>query len=192
MKETQNMTQNKQKALFFKTWKTKTLAALFSVVAAVALPQLVHAIGAASGMGSSLGEALLPMHLAIFMVGLLAGWGAGLAAGICAPILSFALSGMPRSDVLPFMIAELAAYGLTAGLLAEMRLPCFFKLVVAQIAGRSVRAVIVLIAFYGLHTGLPVSSIWTGLAAGLPGILLQWAIVPLLMFRIEKGTRKDD
>jgi len=186
------MTQNKQKTLFFKTWKTKTLAALFSVVAAVALPQLVHAIGSASGMGSSLGEALLPMHLAIFMVGLLAGWGAGLAAGVCAPILSFALSGMPRSDVLPFMIAELAAYGLTAGLLAETHLPCFFKLVVAQIAGRSVRAVAVLIAFYGLHTGLPVSSIWTGLAAGLPGILLQWAIVPLLMFRIEKGTRKDD
>ncbi len=51
--------------------KTQTIGAFIALVSAVALPQLVHVIGAASGMGTSLGEIFLPMHLPIILMGFL-------------------------------------------------------------------------------------------------------------------------
>ncbi|MDE5565125.1 MAG: ECF transporter S component, partial [Oscillospiraceae bacterium] len=60
--------------------KAQVLGALIALVSAVALPQLVHVIGAASGMGTSLGETFLPMHLPIILIGFLVGpYAAGVA-----------------------------------------------------------------------------------------------------------------
>ena len=53
--------------------KVQTLATVTAIVAAVAVPQLFHVMGAVSGLGTSLGETFLPMHLPIIIVGLLAG-----------------------------------------------------------------------------------------------------------------------
>lgn len=170
---------------FFAGWKMKTVAAVLAVAAAVALPQLLHAVGAVSGLGAALGGAFLPMHLAIFLVGLLAGPVAGVAAGMLSPCVSYLLSGMPAATVLPFMVIELAGYGLVSGLLASSRMHVFFKLLIAQVLGRAIRAAVVLISFYGFNAGLPASSIWAGIVAGLPGILLQWVLITLIMFRIE-------
>ena len=97
--------------------KAQTLAALIALVSAVALPQIFHLMGAVSGLGTSLGETFLPMHLPILAVGLLAGPWAGLAAGALAPLVSFGLTGMPAAAMLPFMMSELAVYGLVPGLL---------------------------------------------------------------------------
>lgn len=47
----------------FKTVKTKTLATICAVIAAVALPQALHLLGATFNAGSALGEIFLPMHL---------------------------------------------------------------------------------------------------------------------------------
>ena len=179
------------KTLVLNTWKTKTLASLLAVIAAVAIPQLVHMVGAVSGLGTSLGETLLPMHFAILVLGLLAGPVAGVAGAI-SPLLSFALSGMPSVVMLPFMMIELAGYGIAAGLVANAKMPVFVKLVIAQLAGRALRSIAVLIAFYGFGAGLPVASIWSSIVVGLPGILLQWAIIPLLMFWIYKKAQKDE
>lgn len=52
---------------------TKAAATVLAIVAAVALPQLFHVIGAVSGQGTMLGVAFLPMHLPIIFVGLIAG-----------------------------------------------------------------------------------------------------------------------
>ena len=51
----------------------KAAATVLAIVAAVALPQLFHVIGAVSGQGTMLGVAFLPMHLPIIFVGLIAG-----------------------------------------------------------------------------------------------------------------------
>ena len=51
----------------------KAAATVLAIVAAVALPQLFHVIGAVSGRGTALGVAFLPMHLPIIFVGLIAG-----------------------------------------------------------------------------------------------------------------------
>ena len=181
------------RALVCATWKSKTFAGLLAVAGALALPQLVHWLGAVSGMGSALGETLLPMHLAVILAGLFAGPLVGLAAGAISPAVSFFLSGMPAAAVLPFMTVELAGYGLAAGLLASVRMPAFFKLLIAQAAGRALRSAAVLISFYGFGGGLPVASIWTSIVTGLPGIVLQWALVPLIVFWVERmAARKGE
>lgn len=171
--------------LVFKTIKTKTAATVISIAAAVALPQLFHLLGMVSNMGTSLGETFLPMHIAIFMVGLLAGPVAGIISGALAPLASFLLTSMPSSAMLPFMIIELAMYGLISGLLAEKKLPTGVKLLAAQFGGRAVRAAAILFGYYLLQTKIAPSVILTSIYAGLPGLILQWVIIPLVIYWIN-------
>ena len=87
--------------------KTQAVGTVIALISAVALPQIIHVIGAVSGMGTSLGEALLPMHLPIILAGLLGGSYVAGIAGLLSPLLSFALTGMPTSAMLPFMCGEI-------------------------------------------------------------------------------------
>lgn len=170
--------------------RVQTAATALAVVAAVALPQCFHAVGAVSGLGTALGETFLPMHLPVLMVGLLAGPWAGLATGALAPAVSFALSGMPMAAMLPFMIIELAGYGLVAGLLRGTAMPTIAKVLVAQVAGRAVRALAVLVAVFALgNSAVAVASIWMSVVTGLPGLILQWALIPLLAYWIDSKTQ---
>lgn len=169
--------------------KKQTAAAFLAVIAAVALPQLLHLCGAMAGVGTKLGEILLPMHAPILLVGLLVGPWAGAAAGICAPMLSFALTAMPRASMLPFMMIELGTYGLCAGLLAKTKLPTLFRVLFAQMAGRAVRAVAILCATHLFSaTAVPVSVIWESIAVGVVGILLQWVLLPLTVRAVQANA----
>ncbi|MCI8360282.1 MAG: ECF transporter S component [Clostridiales bacterium] len=170
--------------------KIKSVTALAAVIAAVALPQLFHAAGLLSGAGSALGAAFLPMHLPVLLAAFLGGPVVGLTAGIVSPLISFLLSGMPSADLLPFMTLELAGYGLAGGLMYKVKLPVIVKLLVAQLAGRAVRALSVLAAVYLLHAQtVQPASIWNMVTVALPGIVLQWVLIPLLMYRME-GMKK--
>lgn len=166
--------------------KVQVLAAIVAVAAAVILPQVFHLMGAASGLGTALGETFLPMHLPIILAGLLAGPYVGAVAGALSPLISFALTGMPALAMLPFMMIELCAYGLTAGLLRNVNIPTIAKVLIAQIAGRGIRAVAILLAVYAFgSSAVPVAVIWNSIAAGIFGIALQWALIPLIVYRVE-------
>lgn len=170
-----------------KVWSFTTLLA---VVSAVALPQLFHLMGAISGTGTMLGSTFLPMHLPVILAALLGGPAVGVVAGALSPLISFAISGMPTLALLPFMIVELVGYGLVGGLLAKANMPVFVKLLLTQLAGRVARALAVLLAVYGLNSdAIQVASIWNMVTLALPGILLQWALIPLLLHRME-GLKK--
>lgn len=171
--------------------KAQTIAAIAAVVGAVALPQIFHVLGAASGLGTSLGEAFLPMHLPIILVGLLAGPYAGAAAGLLGPLASFALSGMPGAMMLPFMMIELCIYGLSAGLMRNVKLPTIVKVLAVQIAGRAVRAGAILLGVYAFGSQVKVSTIWTSIGAGLFGLALQWALIPLVVYRVENLKKNE-
>ncbi|KAB7790412.1 ECF transporter S component [Bifidobacterium leontopitheci] len=173
----------------------QTVAAALAVVAAVVLPQIFHVVGAAVGAGPMLGQTLLPMHLPVLLVGLLAGPFAGVATGALAPVVSFALTGMPMAALVPFMVIELAAYGLFAGLLRGVRMPAavpsvlgwLIRLVGAQVAGRLVDVVAIVVAVSLLgNTTMTVASVWTAVVAGLPGLVLQWVAVPAIMFAVDR------
>lgn len=157
------------------------IASLIGIAAAVIMPQAFHLGGKLLSLGSLPGEVYLPMHLPVILVGLLAGPYAGFIAGVSSPAMSFTMSGMPSAVMLPVMCFELAGYGLSAGLISETKLPCLLKVIISQISGRLVRAVCILAAVYmfgneSLSTGMILGII----EVGIPGIIIQWIILPLL------------
>lgn len=171
--------------------KAQTIAAVTAVVAAVALPQIFHIMGAMSGLGTKLGEVFLPMHLPVILVGLLAGPYAGAASGLLSPLVSFGLTGMPTAAMLPFMMIELCVYGLVSGLLRNTRLPVIAKVLIAQISGRAVRAAAIAFAVYVLGSDkIPLSVIWTSISVGIFGLVLQWTFIPLAVYRIENRSKE--
>ena len=165
--------------------KTQTLAGLIAVISAVALPQLFHVMGAASGLGTALGEAFLPMHLPIILAGLLCGPYAAGIAGASATLISTLLTGMPSQVMLPFMCVELCVYGVVAGLLRNVKLPTLAKVFIAQVAGRAVRALAIVIGVNALGSPIKISVIWSSITVGLFGLALQWAIIPLVVYRLR-------
>ncbi len=171
----------KAKAISMVDVRRKALLTALMVSIAVMLPQICHLLGGQLGYGSKLGEMLLPMHLPVMMAGLLWGPYAGFACGMLSPILSFALTGMPGVALLPFMTVELAAYGLSAGLLRKTNLPTILQVVLTQVAGRVARAAVLAVAIYGFgFNRLPMSIVWTSITVGVAGIAIQWAVLPLV------------
>ncbi len=170
--------------------KTQTIGALIALVSAVALPQIVHMIGAASGMGTSLGEIFLPMHLPIILMGFLVGSYAAGAAGLLSPLVSFALTGMPSSVMLPFMMIELCVYGICAGLLRNVKIPVIAGVLIAQIVGRIVRAGAIAVGFYVFNTVVNPTVVLTSITAGLLGIILQLVIIPLAVYRLKEADNE--
>lgn len=167
--------------------KVQTWATIAAIVGAVAVPQLVHVLGGALGLGTILGESFLPMHLPILLVGLLAGAYVGAIAGMFGPLVSFAFSGMPGIAMLPFMMLELCAYGLVAGWFRNVKLPVIMKVLIAQIAGRVIRAIAILFAIYGLESdSVPLASIWTSIGTGIYGIVFQWVFLPIIVHFVER------
>lgn len=168
-----------------KTIKTKPIVTILGIISCVALPQLFHLLGAASGLGTAPGAAFLPMHLPVIFVGLLCGGAAGIICGAISPLVSFAISGMPTAAMLPIMMTELAAYGFIAGILADKKMPVIAKVAVTQAAGRIIRALAIVAAIYLFGSNIQISQIWTAVYAGLPGIALQLCLIPLLMYRVD-------
>lgn len=172
--------------------KAQTIATIVAIIAAVVVPQIFHLMGMMSGLGTKLGETFLPMHLPIILVGLLAGPYAGAIAGAFGPLVSFALTGMPTAMMLPFMMIELCAYGLFAGLLRNVKMPSVAKVLIAQIVGRAVRAVAILIAVFAFgNDSVKVASIWMSVATGIFGIALQLALIPLITYRVENNKNRE-
>lgn len=168
----------------------QTVAALVAAVAAVALPQVVHSIGLMTGSGSALGEMLLPMHLPILMVGFLAGPIAGVLAGAVSPLISFLLTGMPSAAMLPFLVIELAVYGFGAGRMRGVSMPKFGKVFLVQVAGRGIRALAILLSVVVFHsTAISTGIIFSSVVKGVPGIVLQWILIPLMLYFVERNQK---
>lgn len=166
--------------------KAKTLTILAAIAGTVAIPQVFHALGAILGANTAIGETFLPMHLPIILVGLLAGPCVGVIAGLLGPLASFVLSGMPGFAMLPFIMIELCAYGLFAGLLRNVKMPTITKVIAVQLVGRAARAAAILLAVYALdNESVSIASIWTNITTGVWGIVLQLVLIPLIIYRVE-------
>ena len=170
--------------------KTQTIGGILAIIAAVALPQVFHLIGKISGIGTSLGETFLPMHLPIILAGLLTGPYAAGAAGLIAPALSFLMTGMPSSLMLPFMMIELCVYGISSGLLRNVKMPSVLKVFISQIVGRLVRAGAILIGFHAFHSLVKPVIIYKSVLTGLFGIILQLVLIPLIVFRLKEADHE--
>ena len=172
-----------------KSLKAKFLASLLALAAAVALPQAAHLLGYATGTGNTIGSILLPMHFAIIALGLFAGPYAGLVAGALSPVVSYLLTGMPSVAVLPFMVAELAGYGFAAGFIASKDIHPALKVAFTLVAGRLLRTFVTAIAVAGFGANAGIADVWTAVVPGIPGILLQLILIPVIVRAVEAASR---
>ena len=102
---------------------------------------------------------------------------------------------MPALVMLPYMVIELSVYGLVTGLFTRycpVKIPVLLSLLAAQVAGRAVRALAIVIGVYGFGSPIAVAVIWKSIVAGLPGLILQWVLIPLILFWVQKKAQKDE
>ena len=161
-----------------------------TVAMGVILPQLFHMVG-----GDMAGKTLLPMHIPVLLGGFFLGpvWG-GLV-GLLTPAASCLITGflMPAPMMLPFMMLELAGYGMLTGLFFQkLRLPTFPSLLLAMLGGRTIYFLSLVTALQLLHLRLPfAASAWASAAGavvtGLPGIVVQMVVIPALLLALKKG-----
>lgn len=164
----------------------KTVSAALFLALGMILPLLTAQV-------KEIGDTLLPMHLPVMLCGLICGWQYGASVGLLLPFCRAAVFGMP--PLYPnavWMAAELATYGLVLGLLyarvARRSTPrLLLCLAAAMIAGRLVWGIVkaVLLGLGGNAFTLH-AFIIGGFADALPGILLQFLLIPLLMRLYER------
>ena len=152
------------------------------------LPQVFHMIGMQEA-----GSIFLPMHLPVFIAGMVLVPIYGLLLGVLAPLTSFALTGMPGIPMMFFMIGELATYGVVSGLMFynfkmnEKKFGSIISLLVAMVAGRVIYGFLITIgaSLFNLHFGT-FYTVLLSVATGLPGIVTQLVLVPLVVIAVNK------
>lgn len=151
----------------------------------VVLPQVFHLLPQG-------GQLFLPMHFPILLCGLVCGWPWGLACGILTPLLSSLLTGSPNPAYLPAMVCELAAYGISTGLLARVLhtkwrlLDRYLQLIGAMLLGRLVYGAVNAFFFSAGHYTLSVFLSAAFITAS-PGILCQLILLPPVVLLLDKA-----
>lgn len=145
-----------------------------------------------TGQIKEVGDTLLPMHIPVMLCGLVCGYKYGFVVGVLLPFLRATTAGMP--PLYPnavWMSAELAAYGLVIGILyssfhKKQMWWLYCCLIISMISGRMVWGVAktILLGMAG-KTFTIEAFIAGGVIDSLPGIILQFALVPVLAKLID-------
>lgn len=150
----------------------------------VVLPMAFHAV-------QNAGQIFLPMHIPVLLCGLMCGWPYGFVCGLLGPALSSLLTGMPPAAMLPSMMIECAAYGCFTGLSMKIirtkraTLDLYISMVIAMLLGRVLAG---LAKAWILSPGTaPFAWVTTSLVAGIPGIVIQLILIPLVVFALTKA-----
>jgi LytS/YehU family sensor histidine kinase len=179
-------------ALKYKDIRSYILTAAF-VMLAVFVPWVFHQFHLA-------GPTFLPMHIFVLIAGLLFGWRAGLLVGLFTPLVSYFVSGLPALNVLPQVVIEVSAYGLVAGMLREKyNLRIIWSLLGAIIGGRmALLLAISIIYFIGGQSysplgseANPLASFWSTVKQGWPGLVIQLAFIPAIIWLVGKSSVRD-
>jgi uncharacterized membrane protein len=178
-------TTNKQAIVSEPISKTRYITHIALYLAlAVLLPIGFHAFGL-------LGRVFLPMHIPVLLAGFLVGPLGGVIVGLLAPGISFLFTGMPPTYAVPLMTLELAIYGLIAGLAYNrLKLNIYVALLIAMILGRLMFGVGLLVL--GMFMKLPYTaavffSTSGAIVTGLPGIIVQIALIPIIVTALKRA-----
>ena len=166
------------------TVKQAMITAVCSALCVV-LPMAFHSV-------QNAGSILLPMHIPVLLCGLLCGWPFGLLCGLAGPFLSSLITGMPPMAYLPTMLVELAAYGLITGLIMQlvrtknMYIDLYIGLAGGMLAGRIIAGIARALIF---SPGNYAITAWATsyFVTALPGIVIQLALLPSIVFALEKA-----
>ena len=164
------------------------LAALFLALGVI-LPSLVGSI-------KEIGDSLLPMHLVVMLCGVICGWQYGAFIGLLLPFFRSILFTMP--PLYPnavWMALELATYGLVIGFLYSLRKKyslgyLLLCLVSSMLAGRVVWGIAkaILLGVAGKTFGMEAFLIG-GFADAVPGLIIQFITVPLVVTLLERRKK---
>ena len=159
---------------------------LLTVVCAVLLPQIFHAVGILVGVGGKLGQIFLPMYIPVLIIGFYRGPATGALSGLLSPLVSFAITEMPSAALLPYITVELVAMGALAGLFAKSKLPAVPRVLSVQVIAKLIRIAVLATVLFVSSGTLTASALFAGLLISLPGVVLQLALVSFLLIRKEK------
>jgi thiamine transporter ThiT len=140
---------------------------------------------------TALGSVLSPMHIPVLLCGLICGWPYGGVCGIVGPLLSSLVTGMPPAAMLPSMMVECCAYGFVTGMLMRhvhtkhAVADLYISLVSAMVVGRAVAGFAKAWIFTpGIS---PFAWVTTSLIAGIPGIVIQLILMPMVVLALTKA-----
>ena len=148
------------------------------------LPMAFHAIPNA-------GQVILPMHIPVLLCGLICGWPYGAVCGLIGPFISSVITGMPPAAMLPSMMVECAVYGFSSGLLMKYvrtgkpGVDLYICLVGAMVLGRVAAGFAK--AWIFTPGVSPFAWVTTSLVTGIPGIVLQLVLVPLVVAALTRA-----
>jgi len=146
-----------------------------------------------TGQIPEIGVALSPMHIPVLLCGFICGGPFGAIVGFVAPFLRFALFGMP--PVFPTGLAmafELAAYGLSAGLLNKTfpkKMPyIYLSLALSMLIGRIVWGIVMYIIMLSTGGEFTLMMFLGGaFIKAFPGIICHILIIPPIVFALRKA-----
>ena len=150
-----------------------------------------------TGQIPEIGNMLLPMHIPVMLSGLVCGWHFGAAVGFITPLLRSFIFGKPI--LFPSAVAmafELAAYGLVIGLVFAILkkkgiLALYISLASSMLAGRAVWGVVMwlmLLSGKGFTVAAFISGAFT---TAIPGIILQFVLIPAIMIVLKRAKLVD-
>ena len=151
----------------------------------IALGILIPILFHQTGVG---GKIFLPMHFPVIIGGLLFGPLCGLLVGFFSPVLSFLMTGMPPFPLVLGMVPELIAYGTVSGWLhGRLKFSVWIALPVAMVSGRIALGLVWWAMFHLMDLSAPpMVFVMGGLVTGLPGIIGQLALIPLLLRGVQR------
>lgn len=168
------------------TLRQTVLASLF-IALALLLPLL-------TGQIKQFGKALCPMHIPVLLCGYFCGPWFALIVGIISPILRSFLFGMPV--LFPSGIAmsfELAGYGFTAAVLSKKlskkKIYVYISLFCSMVSGRVIWGAVMAVlnglgkANFGFE-----AFIGGAVLDAIPGIILQFILIPVLVITLDRYT----
>lgn len=154
------------------------------VALCLVLPMAFHSIPNA-------GTIFLPMHIPVLLCGLICGWPYGGVCGLIGPLISSLVTGMPPVAMLPSMMVECCAYGFVTGMLMRHLhtkhavADLYISLVSAMVVGRAVAGFAKAWIFTpGIS---PFAWVTTSLVAGIPGIVIQLILMPLVVVGLTRA-----
>lgn len=163
------------------TKKLVLAAALIAI--GLLLPSIFHFVV------PGLANVLSPLHLPAFFGGFLLGGPWGLIVGALSPLLNSLLTGMPPMFPIAIaMMVEIGIYGLVSGWLIKKVniVNVLVCLVVAILFGR-LGFVITLNSLLGVYNPIVwMTGLYANIIAGIPAIILQCILIPLLIPSIKK------
>ena len=146
------------------------------VALGILLPQAFHIFGQNAGM------IFLPIQIQVLFAGMLLGPYYG-------PLFSSVLTGMPPVPKVYFMFVELMAYGIVTGWMIK-KTNVYASLLTAMILGRAAYGISLIVGAQLLHIQAPFlnrAAFLSGIVSGVPGMLIQIVILPVLYLTLKRG-----